>query len=80
LADREEISLGHRAGGSFTAIATRLGRAVSTVSREVGVNGGRHDYRALRAHQRARARARRPKPFKLYCARLAARVTDWLQE
>ncbi len=30
LADREEISLGVRAGDSFTAIAARLGRAVST--------------------------------------------------
>ena len=61
LADREEISLGLRAGDSFTAIAVRLGKAVSTVSREVAGNGGRNDYRAWRAHQRARERARRPK-------------------
>jgi IS30 family transposase len=61
LADREEISLGLRAGESFTAIAGRLGKAVSTVSREVAGNGGRSDYRAWRAHQRARTRARRPK-------------------
>src|SRR3954468_19622706 len=54
LADREEISLGLRAGESFAAIAVRLGKAVSTVSREVAGNGGRHDYRAWRAHQRAR--------------------------
>ena len=33
LADREEISLGLRGGDSFTAIAVRLGKAVST-SRE----------------------------------------------
>ena len=39
----------------------RLGRAVSTVSREVAANGGREGYRAWRAHQRARERARRPK-------------------
>jgi IS30 family transposase len=58
LADREEISLGLRDGDPFTAIATRLGKAVSTVSREVAANG---DYRAWRAHQRARERARRPK-------------------
>jgi hypothetical protein len=32
LADREEISLGVRAGDSFTAIAIRLGKAVSTVA------------------------------------------------
>jgi hypothetical protein len=35
LADREEISLGLRERASFTAIASRLGKAVSTVSREV---------------------------------------------
>lgn len=80
LANREEISLGLRAGDSFTAIAVRLGKAVSTVSREVAGNGGRGDYRAWRAHQLARDRARRPKPAKLSCARLAAQVTQWLQE
>ena len=80
LADREEISLGVRAGESFTAIAIRLGKAVSTVSREVAGNGGRTDYRAWRAHQQARARARRPKAPKLGCARLAAQVTHWLRD
>lgn len=80
LADREEISLGLRGGESFTAIAVRLGKAASTVSREVAANGGRDDYRAWRAHQRARARARRPKPFKLSSARLAGEVTVWLEE
>jgi transposase, IS30 family len=80
LADREEISLGLRDGDSFTAIAARLGKAVSTISREVAANGGRSDYRAWRAHQRARDRARRPKTPKLTCARLAAQVTQWLQD
>jgi IS30 family transposase len=80
LADREEISLGIRSGQSFTAIAAGLGKAVSTVSREVAANGGRADYRAWRAHQRARAQARRPKPFKLSGARLAAQVTEWLKD
>ena len=61
LADREEITLGLHAGESFTAIAARLGKAVSTVSREVAANGGRDGYRAWRAHQRAREQARRPK-------------------
>jgi DNA-binding CsgD family transcriptional regulator len=69
LADREEISLGIRGGQSFTAIAAGLGKSVSTVSREVAANGGRYDYRAWRAHQRARVQARRPKPFKLSEAR-----------
>jgi transposase, IS30 family len=80
LADREEISLGLRSGESFTTIAGRLGMATSTVSREVAGNGGRGDYRAWRAHQRARVRARRPKPFKLSCPGLAAQITEWLKE
>src|SRR5262245_52810656 len=80
LADREEITLGLRAGESFTAIAARLGKAVSTVSREVAANGGRDGYRAWRAHQRAREQARRPKTPKLACPELAAQVTSWLHE
>ena len=79
LADREEITLGLHAGESFTAIAARLDKAVSTVSREVAANGGRDRFRAWRAHQRARERARRPKPCKLACPELAAQVTGWLE-
>jgi IS30 family transposase len=79
LADREEISLGLRAGEACAVIAARLGKAASTVSREVAGNGGRTGYRAWRAHQRARGRARRPKVPKLACPRLAAQVTRWLQ-
>src|SRR6266487_3947859 len=78
LADREEITLGPHAGQSFTQIAARVGKAVSTVSREVAANGGRSSYRAWRAHQRAREQARRPKPGKLACPQLAARVAAWL--
>ena len=78
LADREEITLGLHAGESFTVIARRLGKAVSTVSREVAGNGGRNCYRAWRAHQRARELARRPKPCKLASPRLAAQVGCWL--
>jgi IS30 family transposase len=65
LADREEITLGVPAGESFTVIAARLGKATSTVSREVAANGGRAQYRAWRAHQRAQQQARRPKTPKL---------------
>ena len=79
LADREEITLGLHAGESFTVIAARLGKAVSTVSREVAANGGRGGYRAWRAHQRAREQARRPKTPKLACPQLAAQVTGWLE-
>jgi IS30 family transposase len=80
LADREEITLGWHAGDSFTAIAARLGKAVSTVSREVAANGGRNGYRAWRAHQRAREQARRPKAPKLACLQLATQVTAWLDQ
>jgi hypothetical protein len=49
LADWEEITLGLHGGESFTVIAARLSRAVSTVSREVAANGGRGAYRACHA-------------------------------
>jgi IS30 family transposase len=65
LADREELSRGLVAGDSLRRIAARLGRAVSTISREVGWNGPRNDYRAWRADKMAARRARRPKPAKL---------------
>ncbi|WP_457473290.1 helix-turn-helix domain-containing protein [Streptomyces sp. TE4109] len=61
LAEREEISRGLAAGDSFRAIAGRLGRAPSTVSREVGRHGGRERYRAARADEGAWSNARRPK-------------------
>jgi transposase, IS30 family len=79
LADREEITIGLHAGDSFTAIAARLGKAVSTISREVAANGGREAYRAWRAHRRAREQARRPKTPKLACPELAARVCAGLE-
>src|SRR5829696_1526274 len=80
VADREEISLGVYRGETFSAIASRLGRATSTVSREVAANGGRAGYQAWRAPERAREQARRPKRPKLACPRLAAQVTAWLEE
>jgi IS30 family transposase len=49
LTEREEISRGLAAGDSMRTIAARLGRSASTVSREVSRNGGRKDYRALKA-------------------------------
>ena len=80
LPEREEISLGLRRGDSFTVIARRLRRSTSTVSREVNANGGRELYRAWRAHDRAYHQARRPKPAKLACPRLARQVTEWLEQ
>jgi IS30 family transposase len=61
LAEREEISRGLAAGESMRAIAARLGRAASSVSREVERNGGPRNYRAAKADERAWERARRPK-------------------
>jgi transposase, IS30 family len=78
LADREEISLGLHAGERLCVIAARVGKSASAVSREVAGNGGRGGYRAWRAHQRARERARRPKIPKLACPRLAGQVAGWL--
>ena len=80
LVDREEITLGLHAGESFTAIAARIGKAVSTVSREVAANGGRKEYRAWRAHHRAREQAQRPKTPKLACPQLAGGVAAGLGE
>ncbi len=80
LEEREEILLGLHQHKSFTDIARRLGRSASTVSREVGANGGCNDYRAWRAHGRARERTRRPKRAKLSCPRLVAQVEDWLEQ
>jgi IS30 family transposase len=66
LAEREEISRGLRAGESYRAIARRLGRAPSTVMREVRALGrGRRGYRAWRAELRRDRAARRPRTAKL---------------
>jgi transposase, IS30 family len=81
LPEREEISLGLERGESFAAISRGLGRATSTVSREVAANGGRHRYRAWQAHERAYDQARRPKRRKLLaCPHLGSQVTEWLKE
>lgn len=65
LHEREEISCGVRAQESIRQIAARLGRAASSISREIRRHGGRSRYRALRADRRAWQRARRPKRGKL---------------
>ena len=80
LTEREEIRAGIAAGDSFRAIARRIGRAPSTVSREVGGVAGRGRYRATRADDRACLRARRPKPSKLARnSRLRRAVTGMLE-
>ncbi len=81
LAEREEISRGLAVGLSMGAIASKLGRVTSTVSREISRNGGRDRYRATEADQRAWDRARRPKQCKLAMNRpLARRVAAKLKQ
>ena len=66
LAEREEISRGVVAGQSFRSMAALLGRAPSTISREIRRNGGPRRYRANKADQAAWERAKRPKTCKLF--------------
>jgi transposase, IS30 family len=80
LLEREEIRAGIAAGDSFRAIARRIGRAPSTVGREVGGVGGRERYRATVADDRACRAALRPRPAKLASsARLRAAVVAMLE-
>ena len=80
LAEREEISRGLARGESLRGIARRLGRAPSTVSREVARHGGRRGYRACQADRVGLRLMRRPKLAKLArCARLRAVVEAKLE-
>ena len=80
LAEREEISRSVVAGHSIRSMAASLGRAPSTISRELRRNGGRQGYRASCADQAAWDRARRPKRCRLAQNRALARtVADKLQ-
>lgn len=74
LAEREEVSRGIVTGISIRALARRLGRAPSTISRELKRNGGRAAYRAAQADQHAWDQARRPKPWKLTESRMLANM------
>ena len=65
LAEREEISRSVAMGQSIRSVATRLGRAPSTISREIMRNGGQECYRASQADQAAWDRGRRPKTCSL---------------
>ena len=81
VADREELSRGLLAGDSLRRIANRLGKAPSTISREVASNGHRDSYRAWQAEKTAARRALRPKPLKLVeyprlCREVERRLLD----
>jgi hypothetical protein len=65
LAEREVISRGVTAHQSVRSIARLLGRAPSTVNREMSRNGGYDRHRAALADENAWTRGRRPKCCKL---------------
>ena len=80
FSEREEISRGLAAGRTLRNIAEELGRAPSTISREIRRNSSQRGYRAHRAEYRAQARARRPKTCLLERnARLRDLVIEKLQ-
>lgn len=79
FAEREEIAVLFASEVSIRQIALRLGRAPSTVSRELRRGRGARPYRAGPAQGRAELRARRPKVAKLAaCERLRQYVQDRL--
>jgi IS30 family transposase len=65
LGEREEISRGLASNISLRQIAKKPGRAPSTVSREINRHGGRKNYRAILADERAWHLSRRPRICKL---------------
>src|SRR5215204_784577 len=85
-AEREDISRGLVTGVSFRQLGVRLGRATSTISREVLRHGGRQRYRATEADAAAWDRAPRPQPCRLaqrpvLCARVTEKLeADWSPE
>jgi len=81
VGEREEIARGLWTRRSLRQIAAQLGRAPSTIAREVGANGGRTHYRAWQADRRAERRLTRPKTAKLAAApRLRAVVEAGLRQ
>ena len=74
LAEREAISRAVVAGQSIRSIATSLGRAPSTISREIKRNGNQECYRASQADQAAWDRTLRPKACKLAKNRSLAHI------
>ena len=79
--EREEIAILKVQGASVRAIARQLGRAPSTISRELRRNaatrGGRLDYRASVAQWKCDLEARRPKTAKLVAN---DRLREYVQE
>ena len=65
VGEREEISRAIARGESVRSVAAALGRAPSTISREIRRHGGRARYRAARADAEAWRWGRRPKVCRL---------------
>jgi IS30 family transposase len=80
LEERVEVRLGLERGWSYRRIGVELGRAASTICREVAAGGGRGSYRPFASHRRAQLAARRPKPRKLASPALCAAVTARLEQ
>lgn len=86
LDEREEISRALVAKISIRAIANKLSRAPSTISREIKRHGGTNQYRASKADTAAWENALRPKPCKLIerptlCKIIAEKMhQDWSPE
>lgn len=86
LPEREEISRGLASGDSMRRVARRLGRAPSTISREIRRHGGVPRYRAAKADREAWRLARRPKQCRLALNPMLRRVvaeklrSDWSPE
>jgi IS30 family transposase len=79
--EREEIALGRARGESVRCIARGLGRAPSTVSRELSRNTDRRgEYRATSAHALAWQRASRPKLAKLWVNQRLREIVEQLLE
>lgn len=81
-AEREIITRGVAANRGVRSIAAELGRAPSTVSREIRRNGGRAQYRCMSAAARALAHKARPKQCKLAKSlrlrKVVAKTLQWL--
>lgn len=75
-AEREEISRGLATGESIRRLAHRLGRAPSTISREIARNGGGVAYRASVAEAAAWRRAARSKRCRLAGERRLRRAVE----
>jgi len=78
--EREEILVGLARGESMSAIARSLGRAPSSITREVAANGGADRYGAWNGHCRAETSSKRPKAAKLAHPPLVRQVSTWLEK